>query len=298
MVLIPAVPVRQTLFFALLLISPLLWAQELDPQRLLNEDLKRQLPAHRYQMLTLDENAEFPVLVNTHSSPSSRGVAVLVNDISEAPLEQSALAPLVPYLNGLGWDTLLLSPPQTELFAVGERNDTDTQSTSSSPTSKEPEANPIRPYQTTSPMTEQAIEQHKTVFANYMQAVQQERQSYRGYHLVIAKGTSAAWIIEMYNQAQLPPADGIVILGPYLPDSEMNRRVPDLISRNRLPLLDIYTRWDNHWASMSVHQRRQAARKAFQPDYRQRQLVGQSLSDEQYAYMSKEIYGWLSSMGW
>jgi hypothetical protein len=75
-------------------------------------------------------------------------------------------------------------------------------------------------------------------------------------------------------------------------------RLPEWIANTPMPVLDLYSGWDNGWAQKTVAMREIAAIKALKLQYRQRELLGFNMHLQQNAYIGKEIYGWISHMGW
>ena len=65
-----------------------------------------------------------------------------------------------------------------------------------------------------------------------------------------------------------------------------------------MPVLDLYSSRDNGWALKTVTQRQTNAIKALKFQYRQRELLGFNMPQQHSAYIGKEIYGWISHMGW
>jgi hypothetical protein len=65
-----------------------------------------------------------------------------------------------------------------------------------------------------------------------------------------------------------------------------------------MPVLDLYSSWDNAWAQQTVTPREVATIKALKLQYRQRELLGFNMHQQHSAYIAKEIYGWISHMGW
>ena len=116
--------------------------------------------------------------------------------------------------------------------------------------------------------------------------------------MVISKGTSAAWLSKIYAENTLDVPDAFVAFSPYWPDRKRNQRLPEWIANTSMPVLDLYSSSDNEWARKTVAQREIEAIKSLKLQYRQRELLGFNLYQPHNTYISKEIYGWLSHMGW
>jgi hypothetical protein len=79
---------------------------------------------------------------------------------------------------------------------------------------------------------------------------------------------------------------------------EKSQRLPQWIANTPMPVLDLYNSRDNGWSQTTVSQREIASIKSLKLQYRQRELHGFNTYHQYNVYLSKEIYGWLSHMGW
>jgi hypothetical protein len=144
----------------------------------------------------------------------------------------------------------------------------------------------------------QAVVKHEQQLVSLLQAVFEKSQEYPGYFLVISKGTSAAWLSKIYAEKTLVSPDAFVMVSPYWPDRKHNQRLPEWIAITPMLVLDLHSSWDNGWARKTVSRRQIAAVKALKLQYRQRELLGFTMHQQHSAYIGKEIYGWISHMGW
>jgi len=147
-------------------------------------------------------------------------------------------------------------------------------------------------------LDDQAFVKHEQQLVALLQASMEKSQEYPGFFLVISKGTSAAWLSKIYTEKTLDTPDAFVIISPYWPDRHHNQRLPQWIANTPMPVLDLYSNGDNGWARDTVAQREIAAVKSLKLQYRQRELLGLNTYQQHSAYISKEIYGWISHMGW
>ena len=147
-------------------------------------------------------------------------------------------------------------------------------------------------------INDQAFTKHEQQLVALLEAAAEKSLEYPGFFLVISKGTSAAWLSKIYAEKTLNTPDAFVVISPFWPDRKHNQRLPDWIANTPMPVLDLYSGWDNGWAQMTVSQRQIAAIKSLKLQYRQRELLGFNTSLHQSNYISKEIYGWISHMGW
>ena len=79
---------------------------------------------------------------------------------------------------------------------------------------------------------------------------------------------------------------------------DLNKQVAGYFAEAGMPLLDLYNQWDNKWTLSTAEQRKIAAAKALKLHFRQVELIGVPIGQGQHRYMTKQIIGWLTYMGW
>jgi hypothetical protein len=275
-------------------------------------DIQRGLFADTYQNFNIDDQPTIYIL-QENSNTITRGVAVMIADTGIPIVGQEGFAALADELNKIGWVTILLPAPDTGFMPTIEQesstiDDADTAS------EQDPEINTKDDTQAPNPSTpvadldisraavtaieEQAFVKHQQQLISLLQAAFEKSQEYPGFFLVISKGTSAAWLSKIYAEKKLATPDAFVAISPYWPDRKYNQRLPEWIANTQMPVLDLYSAWDNGWAQKTVTLREIAAVKSLKLQYRQRELLGYNTYQHHSAYISKEIYGWISHMGW
>ena len=281
-----------------------------DNQLLRKLDIQRELFADTYQNFDIDGQSIIYVL-QENTTAITRGVAVMIADSSIPILGQEGFSNLANEMNKIGWVTILIPAPDIGFIpitipeAVLEENQE---------TTSEEETKILADTQETSlgaPLLDldisqsavttidnQAFVKHEQQLVSLLQAVFEKSQEYPGYFLVISKGTSAAWLSKIYAEKTLVSPDAFVMVSPYWPDRKHNQRLPEWIAITPMPVLDLHGSWDNGWARKTVSRRQIAAVKALKLQYRQRELLGFTMHQQHSAYIGKEIYGWISHMGW
>ena len=253
-------------------------------------DLERVLYPESYQILTVEEQ-EILLIVSQNTTPLARGVAVLISESGRSMVSHNSLFPLSQHLNDLGWVTMIMPAPQLErsipVAAINQAADME----SNSPPALSATSG------LTAIDTEQFLirEQQMTL---QMKAVIDKTNDYPGFLLVIAQGTSAAWLAKIYAEEKLDAPDAFVAVSPYWPSRELNIKLAEYLANTTMPVLDIYNDWDNAWSLQSYPARQIAANKALKLHYRQREIIGLASENQKSDYLGKEIYGWLSYMGW
>ena len=265
---------------------------EKDQQLL--RDLQRSLNPDKLETLLAGER-EVALLINESNTPITKGVAILVGETGYSPVSQHSLAPLSSLLNNYGWVTMVMMAPNSGFFADPEAEQAASETTEQPPPSQ-PET--VHPLEGLEMLEQPAFDRHEQELMMQLEAVVQRTRQYPGFFLVIAQGTSAAWLTKLYSEKRLQLADALVVLSPYWPDREYNNQLPELMARSELPVLDVYSPWANEWSRETRQERKVAATKGLKMHYRQRELIGQAMDNEQFHLLSKEIYGWLTHMGW
>ncbi|TRY32950.1 DUF3530 family protein [Aliiglaciecola sp. M165] len=243
---------------------------------------------------------EIPIVIQESNTPITRGVAVLISEAGHNPFSHHGLLQLSTSLNSVGWVTMIMPAPVTG-FTVESEPLTDSPAESNASqdlATSETDNQEMHARTGLSRIAQDAFDTHQQDLILRMQAITSRTSQYPGFFLVIAQGTSAAWLTKIYAENLLGSPDGMVALSPHWPAREYNNQLPMWVSQTEMPYLDIYTPWDNKWAQDTVAQRHIQSVKALKMIYRQRELIGQQLDQQQFARLGKEIYGWLTHMGW
>jgi hypothetical protein len=298
-------------FFLIILCSSSLAAPD---KKLLRElDIQRELFADAYQSFNIDDQPTIYVL-QENTTAITRGVAVMIADSGVPIMGLTGFAALANELNKIGWVTILIPAPDTSFLPAISPEDSITDSeVLIAETDTETEENVAVDTQvpiTVEPMVmgtsksmvatidDQAFVDHEQQLVSLLQAAIEKSQEYPGFFLVISKGTSAAWLSKIYAEKTLDAPDALVAISPYWPDRKHNQRLPEWIANTSMPVLDLYSSWDNGWARKTVAQRQISAIKSLKLQYRQRELLGLNMHRQYNTYVGKEIYGWISYMGW
>jgi hypothetical protein len=294
------------LFFLVVLCSHSLAGP--DKQLLRKLDIQRGLFADAYQSFDIDDQPVIYVL-QENTTAITRGVAVMIADSGVPMMGRKGFAALADELNTIGWVTILLPAPETGFMPriVQEASIIDDLATpaevdinkaiDTQVPSKISADLDIRKSAVTS-IDAQAFVNHEQQLVSLLQAVIEKSQEYPGFFLVISKGTSAAWLSKIYAENTLDAPDAFVAISPYWPDRKLNQLLPKWIANTSMPVLDLYSSWDNGWARKTIAQRQIAAVKSLKLQYRQQELLGVNMHQQHNDYISKNIYGWITHMGW
>ncbi|MDP5032959.1 MAG: alpha/beta hydrolase family protein [Paraglaciecola sp.] len=258
-----------------------------NPSVLATLDLEREFFSDRYIKLKVGDE-DVLVMLQENTNAIARGVAILVTQSHTTLTSKHGLSPLVSELNELGWVTMLVPSPPTQFLTPRENIEPVTDSPSSLPSIKD-----SGKY-----LSQQTLDEHLQRLSVTMLAAIEKAKEYPGFILVIAQGTSAASLIHLYAEQSLPSPDAMVVIEPYWPDRLTNQKLAIQLASTSMPVLDFYSDGDNVWSASTVQKRKVATIRSLKLHYRQRKIIGLNAMDSAAPYISKEIYGWLSHMGW
>lgn len=279
-------------------------------------DIQRILEPDHYEKVQFN-NKEAIFIINEANIALTKGVAIIVGDAGRNSLSRYALSELVKPLNDYGWVTIMVPAP-TSAFTTrnGEHQDTLPDNPITNPDAAPataPATAPVtapndqtaaiesptfRPSQGVTQISELDFNDHESQMLALMQEVVEYSSTYPGFFLVIAQGTSSAWLAKIYSEEKLPQPDALVAISPNWPERQYNKQLPEYIAQMEAPVLDVYNQWDNNWTKKAAKDRAIASERALKLHYRQRELIGQYYDNQQFIYLAKEIYGWLTYMGW
>lgn len=275
-------------------------ALDMDAQLLL--DIQQSQFPDTYESLLIGDK-QLPIIVREATTTIGKGVAVVLAETGKGPLHHEGVAALAGQLNQYGWITFSIPAPHLSA-QIEEPTQPDTAEPATDETQESQQSEnapqPAPPgYSVSDNISTQIVQKHEQQIQAVMRAAANRALDYTGFFMVISQGTSAAWLTKLYSEGKLESPDAMVTVSPYWPDRALNNQLPELLANTPMPILDVYSPWDNNWVNQTREQRQIAARKGLKLHYRQRQLLGLPLQqDQQFAYLAKEIYGWLSHMGW
>lgn len=252
---------------------------------LLVDDLKRFAPESELLPMQAGE-VEFTTLLSEQTRHSIRGIAILLPDMAISPVQASAFLRLRYQLNEYGWVTLAgLMPDLTQGEAVADNEEI---------------ANLFskRPDSSAHYFSDTWQAQYRNQLKLYVEAMAQQTKNFPGLILYVAQGATAGWLVEALDKQEIKSPDALVLISPYLPDTPLNRALPAKIAQLNLPILDVWSEQDNRLALATVPERVNAAHRFLTVHYRQRELFGMLGLESREARLSKEIYGYLTYLGW
>ncbi|MFT5311727.1 MAG: hypothetical protein ACI8Z9_000201 [Paraglaciecola sp.] len=261
----------------------------MDSQVQATLDIQRELFPEQYQIIDAG-GQQVLVIIEENTNAIPRGVAIMMGEAGRSIVSQNGLAPLTHKLNALGWVTMLVQTPNIGAGQAGTKQETVVPQDVSTAT--------VFAHSPVDPMDPQTFLEHEQQLIEQMGGILEKSADYPGFKLIISQGTTAAWLAKIYAQNKLVTPDAFVAISPYWPWREHNRQLADYVAATGMPVLDLHNARDNNWSLQSYPARKIAATKALKLHYRQREIIGLAIHNQQAEYLSKEIYGWLSYMGW
>lgn len=255
--------------------------QSLSATENLAADTQQRLAQNGIEML-LAGTEQIPIQKAEAHVPLTRGVAIIVTEPQHGLYGQQGLSAVSDKLNDWGWYTIVLPAPQLSLSSDAQRNDL-------------PEANAATAQLSVS---EEALTRYNLALSQRMEAVYTHVQSTPGYRLVVSQGVSSAGLMALFQQGTIAAPDGMVTAAPFWPDTNLNIALPEILANTVFPVLDLTSEWDNRWSAATASERSIKATTSLKIHYRQRDIIGTEYNTLQYHAAAKEIYGWLTFLGW
>lgn len=224
-------------------------------------DLSWQLPAEEITELSAGEKT-FLALKRSAFTAKTKGTILFIPDWSQHATSPKYLNLLRKEFNDYGWDTLAIAVPDApfndDLASLTQYKDQLQQRIEVAMTS--------------------ALAENSTV-------------------IVVAQGSSAAMVSQLYADKKLQEPKSLVLLEAYLPTAEQQRSLPMAIAKQQVPTLDLMQEQGNQQVAAQWQLRKQLAKQQQKLLYRQRQINGLIAQSETQQRVFKEIYGWLSYQG-
>ncbi|MEH8019736.1 DUF3530 family protein [Rheinheimera metallidurans] len=225
-------------------------------------DIIRQLPADEVVALNIDEQQTFMSLQRETLTSYTKGTAILLPDGNEHAASSKHIDLLRQQLNSYGWYTLAIMPPTL----------------------------PVE-------LNEKSLDSYQQALLQRLNAAQKQAQLHSGVTIIIAQGTSAALLNQLFSTNQLAEPAAFIMLGAFLPEATLNRNIAKALATHQVPTLDISSQQDNAMVTSQLKLRRQLANKHLKALYRQRLVNGSGYNADVQQWVFQEIYGWLGSVG-
>ena len=225
-------------------------------------DLSWQLPADEITEL-LAGDTSFLALKRPAFTAKIKGTILFIPDWSQHAASPKYLNLLRRDFNDYGWDTLAIAVPDA-------------------------------PFENDIP----SLDNYKAQLQLRITAAMASIQAGKNAIIVVAQGSSAALISQLYADKKLQEPQSLILLEAYLPQVEQQRNLPLAIARQQVPTLDLMQEQGNQQVAAQWQLRKQLARQQQKLLYRQREISGLIAQAETQQRVLKEIQGWLSYQGY
>ena len=222
------------------------------------EDARRDV-----KWLDPEGHSSFPALLRQSEQVKVEGNAILIPEAGKSVVSPYHMTYLRETLAALGWTTLLIEPPKWP--------DTSNSSFWNS------------------------YREELLIRINTAHKITGEL---RGRTLIIAEGLSAASVMKLFADGELPMPEALVVVSPYIPDLALNQEIVGWFGQSEYPLLDIYSQGENSYAASTVKARAIAAHKQVRLDFRQKQLALTTPNVASQTWLTRQIHGWIDHLGW
>jgi hypothetical protein len=247
----------------LMLVSLTVHGSEPVPMEELHKaDLTWQLPAEEITELLAGDKS-FVALKRAAFTAKVKGTIVLIPDWSQHASSPKYLNLLRTAFNDYGWDTLAIAVPDA-------------------PPSDEAAA----------------LESYKQLLQQRITAAMTSAMTENNTVVIVAQGSSAALISQLYADKKLQEPQSLILLEAYLPQAEQHRSLPLAIAKQQVPTLDLMQEQGNMQVAAQWQLRKQLAKQQQKLLYRQREISGLIAQTETQQRVFKEIHGWLSYQGY
>ena len=224
-------------------------------------DLNWQLPAEEITELSAGEKT-FLTLKRSAFTAKTKGTILFIPDWSQHATSPKYLNLLRKEFNDYGWDTLAIAVPDA-------------------------------PFNDDSA----SLTQYKDQLQQRIEVAMTSALAENSTVIVVAQGSSAALVSQLYADKKLQEPKSLVLLEAYLPAAEQQRSLPMAIAKQQVPTLDLMQEQGNQQVADQWQLRKQLAKQQKKLLYRQRQINGLIAQSETQQRVFKEIYGWLSYQG-
>lgn len=225
-------------------------------------DLSWQLPADEITELLAGDKS-FLALKRAAFTAKVKGTILFVPDWSQHASSPKYLNLLRKEFNDYGWDTLAIAVPDA-------------------------------PFENDTPSLDSYKEQLQQRITVAMTSIMTENSTV----IVVAQGSSAALISQLYADKKLQEPQSLILLEAYLPAADQQRSLPLAIAKQQVPTLDLMQQQGNQQIAAQWQLRKQLAKQQQKLLYRQREISGLIAQAETQQRVFKEIHGWLSYQGY
>lgn len=262
----------------------------------LHDDLFNQyLPGELTELMVGEDIV--PVYESPAATPLTRGVAIILADVSPLGLTFGQGKQLSDSLSEKGWHVVLsLVPVHAHNSALVSEN---TNAASDSATAQ---MHPRQDNRTPS-LDHAAYQQQLTLL---LRAIEQHTQNHQGFRMVVAQGLSAAAYLDSATTGTTASPNTFIAITPFWPQSDINDNIAGQVANATFPILDISFTEFNAWEQDTAAERKMRAETSLKLHYRQVKLssnifnfsLEESNNSQFIQTVAGNIVGWTRYLGW
>lgn len=247
----------------------------IDPLANKKADLEHYLPADIIQPLLVGPE-DHTTLISTNNAINNKGVMILLPDWQQTAASPKALNALRQTFPDQGWTTITVLPPN------------------------KPDNYPSIAIDKTARAEENknTLDAYQQELAKILSAITEKAKGYPGIIVMVAEGHNAALLFNIYKEELAEKPTALVIMSAHLNDEVANLTSATNLSLLELPVLDLYLKADHYLINKSIKLRKKRVNQELKSNYRQKQIFNIQTGYYPAAPLTKEINGWLKSIGW
>ncbi len=215
-------------------------------------------------------------LVETSTTQNNKGVVILLPEWQQNATNPKAINFLRKSLPAKGWTTITVQPPNM------------------------PDNYPSHAFELSEQVEEnnKILTSYKEKLQTLMTAVIEQAKNYPGIFLVVAQGSHAAVLIDIYEEQPDIMPTAFVMLSSYMLTDAANERFAQNIALSELPVLDLFLYKDHPRVKSSAQLRKKYTNRELKTSFRQKQLSNFNTGYYPKETLLREINGWLKTIGW
>jgi len=239
------------------------------------EDLSHYLPTKVIKPILAGPN-DYTTLVQTNTTGNNKGVVILLPDWQQNATNPKAINFLRQALPDKGWTTITVQAPNM------------------------PNNYPSHALKLTERIekNEKTLTAYKEKLTILMAAVMERAKNYPGIFLVIAQGSHAALLIDIYEEDENIVPTALVMLSSLMLTDDANERFSQQLALSELPVLDLILTRDHPKVKSGSLLRKKYTNREMKISFRQKQLHNINNGYYPKKTLLKEINGWLKSIGY
>jgi len=219
---------------------------------------------------------DFITLLNEETSGNPKGVAILLPNWQQPFVSSKAINYLSNTLPSKGWTTITIqSPKMPNNYPSRNRNLLESEQEN-----------------------KKTLDQYQEHLGVIIKKVLEKAMNYPGIFLVVAEGSNAALLVNLYEQKTDLQPDALVLLSPYLFTQTDNQEFANNLASIAVPVLDLHLRRDNKLVTINAPMRLSKSKKMLKVFYRQQKFNNVNSGAYPLSDLLKAINGWLKNIGW